>query len=71
MKERWVKQTTWVDSVEEEVVVEAEVAAVAEAEGEAVQVGSQRWHPLKDSQVGLNQSATVVGGRDTSPGNVR
>ena len=66
-----MKRTTWVDSVEEEVVVEADVAAVAEAEGEAVRVGSQMWHPLKDSQVGLNQSATVVGGHDTSPGSVR
>ena len=65
MIERWAKQTTWGD------LVEVEVAAVAEVEGEAVQVGSQRWHPLKDNQVGLNQSATVVGGHDTSPGSVR
>ena len=65
MIERWAKQTAWGD------LVEVEVAAVAEADGEAVQAGSQRWHPLKDSQVGLNQSATVVGGHDTSPGSVR
>ena len=49
---RWVKRTTWVDSVEAEVV--------AEAEGEAVQGGSRSWHPLKGSQVGMNPSATVV-----------
>ena len=60
MIERWAQQTTWGDPVEVEVVAEAEVAAVAE--GEAVQVGSQRWHPLKGNQGEMNPSATVVGG---------
>ena len=71
MIDRWVKRTTWVESVEVEVVAETVVAAVAEAEGKAVQDGSQGLHPLKGSQVGVNQGATVVEGQDTSPGSVQ